>query len=230
MAPPHKRRRLTDSSSPSFSHLAISEPSPTLSHTVEALPTPSVALLPRPVPQRIDEVHLQIQRQAAPERHEHRHQQLRRQAAGTAISSALDSTLTVTVLQWADVEGGTALSTINDDLGGTYATTQTLTLVSSPLPSATTTSSSTEASPTGSSQGLPSSTPLEGFIGNSPSCTGPSSTGGSTDGSTGAATGDSSGTASPTSTGPSSAGITAASITASSSANSTRTGKLFGMH
>lgn len=214
MAPPHKRRRLTGSSPRPSPSLTLSEPSPTLSHTVEQLGhRPSLALLPRPVPQRIEEVHLQIQKRAVQDFHDHSHHQVLQRRQGTAVSSATDSTLTVTVLQWADNEGGTALSTINDDLGGTYATTSTLLLVSSPIPSATTTPSSTEASSTESSQGSPSSLPSDGFIGNSPSGTGVSSTDAS------------SGTGSVTSTAPSSAGVTAASISGSSATNSTRTGK-----
>ena len=251
MAPPHKRRRLAGDSEPhpshSYSDKAIAEPSPTLSHTVLSLQQgTTLAGIPRPVPQRIEEVHYQIQKRALPDHHEHHHQELQRRQVGTAISSALDSTQTVTVLEWPDPTGGIALSTINDDLGGTYGTTQTLTLASSPVPSQTSAPSSTDATPTestDSSQVTPTDTPSEGFIGNSPSATGgtgvsstlPSSaqplsgTGSAAD--SGAVSGASNGTGTgstslPSSlSSPTSNGATAANISGSSaSTNSTRTG------
>ena len=150
MAPPSKRRKLSESESRddiSFeSEVGRPAPTPTLTHCVEHLSHAYAASGPRQVPQRIEEVHLQIHHQAiaAPDSHHGLH---RRQ--GTGVSS--EPTLDVTVVASVNTEGSTTgLSTTTDAVAASgvssFGSTAITTVVSSPTPSdSTATSSSSDA-------------------------------------------------------------------------------------
>ncbi|KAK0260555.1 hypothetical protein LTS09_004852 [Friedmanniomyces endolithicus] len=150
MAPPSKRRKLSESEARddiSFqSEVGRPAPTPTSSPCVEHLSHAYAASGPRQVPQRIEEVHLQIHHQAlaGPENHHGLH---RRQ--GTGVSS--EPTLDVTVVAAVNTDGSTTgLSTTTDAVSASsvssFASTATTTVISSSTPSdSTATSSNSDA-------------------------------------------------------------------------------------
>ncbi|TKA77021.1 hypothetical protein B0A55_01953 [Friedmanniomyces simplex] len=132
MAPPHKRRKLSESDSRdgiSFeSEVGRPAPTPTFSHGVEHLSHAYATSDSRQVPQRIEEVHLQIHHQAVsvPDIHHGLH---RRQ--GTGASS--EPTLAVTVVASVNTDGSTTgLSTATDTAAASgvssFASTATTTV------------------------------------------------------------------------------------------------------
>ncbi|KAK0893963.1 hypothetical protein LTR02_012545 [Friedmanniomyces endolithicus] len=164
MAPPSKRRKLSESESRddiSFeSEVGRPAPTPTLSHGVEHLSHAYAASGPRQVPQRIEEVHLQIHHQAiaAPDNHHGLH---RRQ--GTGVSS--EPTLDVTVVASVNTDGSTTgLSTTTDAAAASgvssFGSTTTMTVISSSTPpdSTATSSSSGAASSTNTTSSATSDT------------------------------------------------------------------------
>ncbi|TKA77020.1 hypothetical protein B0A55_01952 [Friedmanniomyces simplex] len=163
MAPPHKRRKLSESDSRdgiSFeSEVGRPAPTPTFSHGVEHLSHAYATSDSRQVPPRIEEVHLQIHHQAVsvPDIHHGLH---RRQGSGASS----EPTLAVTVVASVNTDGSTTgLSTATDTAAASgvssFASTATTTVISSPSPSdSTSTSSSTDATSSSSSTDATSST------------------------------------------------------------------------
>lgn len=120
MAPPHKKRRLLASDnapSPTTPTSPHTQPTPSFAHSVEHLEHNAPPSSPsRPIPHRVQEVHLHVQERSVVAPRDYRHHYQRRQIGTVAVES---------VITTVDAAGSTILSTVS-----TFIPTGTLPLTS----------------------------------------------------------------------------------------------------